>query len=289
MGYKKGSGGVYAIDGGDIGVYVGGTRNFKPRWTDHRHHLRHGTHFNSRLQEAWTASGENAFRFVVLETIEDMTILREREEYWVDLKRASGQECFNVLSPLYLNLGLKHSEETRRKMSMSLRGKPMSDEQRQKLSAIHKERMKNPAAVEIALSGIREWINSPGARESISRRRKGYKLTPEELAAHAERMKKVGLQPETKEKRRRDTQAMWNDPERRQRMLDARISTAKTHEGFTAPDGTVYRNIFNLRAFAREHGLSPTALTDVHAGRIKSHKGWTRIKNDLAVGLEPEE
>jgi group I intron endonuclease len=51
----------------------------------------------------------------------------------------------------------------------------------------------------------------------------------------------------------------------------------KTYEGFIGPDGTEYRDILGLRAFAAEHGASHKALTEVDSGRILSYKGWRRI------------
>jgi len=42
------------------------------------------------------------------------------------------------------------------------------------------------------------------------------------------------------------------------------------------PSGRVRSGIRNLRAFARDHGLTVVALRMVLSGRLRSHKGWTR-------------
>ncbi len=42
---------------------------------------------------------------------------------------------------------------------------------------------------------------------------------------------------------------------------------------FINPDGEVV-NFKNLRRFCRENGLSPSAMSHVHSGKGKSHKGW---------------
>jgi group I intron endonuclease len=48
----------------------------------------------------------------------------------------------------------------------------------------------------------------------------------------------------------------------------------KAHD-LRSPDGVIYRGVNNLRAFARMHGLTSTALALVTRGILKQHKGWT--------------
>ncbi len=58
-----------------------------------------------------------------------------------------------------------------------------------------------------------------------------------------------------------------------------KVSDAKSHvyAGFVAPDGTVYRNVTNLRVFCEQHGLTINKMYKVATGRAKSHKGWTAL------------
>lgn len=56
---------------------------------------------------------------------------------------------------------------------------------------------------------------------------------------------------------------------------------AKSYQGFVAPDGTVYRDIYNLKAFCLEHDLSLSKMSLVNSGQRPSHKGWTRYDPDL--------
>ena len=41
-----------------------------------------------------------------------------------------------------------------------------------------------------------------------------------------------------------------------------------------APDGTLYEDVVNVTAFAREHGVYPCALCRLGSLKQKKHKGW---------------
>lgn len=55
----------------------------------------------------------------------------------------------------------------------------------------------------------------------------------------------------------------------------------KTPYSFTSPDGTVYNDVRNLRAFAREHELSFGCLRALISGKIRQHKEWIKTGNAL--------
>ena len=45
---------------------------------------------------------------------------------------------------------------------------------------------------------------------------------------------------------------------------------------FASPDGVVYNNVKNLRAFGREHGIDATSLRFLWSGRNRYSNGWTK-------------
>lgn len=99
--------------------------------------------------------------------------------------------------------------------------------------------------------------------------------------------KKRAQDPQWRQRMSDQTKRMWADPTYRTRMVhkqrerfntqDARDKSAKCHAGLIAPDGTVYTDIFNLKAFAQTHQLSYKALLQLKNGKLKRHKGWTYI------------
>jgi len=67
-------------------------------------------------------------------------------------------------------------------------------------------------------------------------------------------------------------------PEAKAQQQTTWANKCKHPYSFTSPDGTVYNDIRNLRAFARGHNLGPNGrvLTQLHRGEIRYYKGWTK-------------
>lgn len=125
-------------------VYIGQTRQrFEKRYLHHYWKLRKGTHDNPWLQKSFNKYGEDQFVFEVVEIIEDGDFINERE-YLLIKSAQQSHTCYNIIDggggrggiPMseetkrrlgelnrVLNTGKKASEETKRKMSNSRRGK----------------------------------------------------------------------------------------------------------------------------------------------------------------------
>ena len=99
---KKTAAGVYAVRCAASGeVWVGGSRNIDPQQNSIWFGLKRGGHMNRAMQAAWSAHGEDAFSFEVLERLEaeDLTPLgladltKSRERHWIEAlgaKKAAG-------------------------------------------------------------------------------------------------------------------------------------------------------------------------------------------------------
>lgn len=99
-------------------MYIGSTFDFDARWKYHKRLLCKGTHTNIHLQSAWNKYGENVFEFSIIEYVDKGWLVRE--QYYTDLlnpEYAIQKECVSS------RLGVKASEETRRKLSISTKGK----------------------------------------------------------------------------------------------------------------------------------------------------------------------
>lgn len=112
--------------------YIGSTVNKNQRWARHRKDLRAGMHKNKNMQASWNKHGEDTFVFSVVETVWDIPLLMQVEQRYLDA--CVGQpDCFNhnkfadapwrgksgAETPSY---GLRHSEETRARISEKVRG-----------------------------------------------------------------------------------------------------------------------------------------------------------------------
>jgi group I intron endonuclease len=121
----------------DNNVYIGSAINIKRRWRDHKRELRNNIHRNPHLQYSWNKYGENCFLFEVLEEVIDKSNLINREQYHLDNLNPS----YNVCKIAYSRGGTKHSEETKKKISLSrigipspMKGKHHSYETKKKIS-----------------------------------------------------------------------------------------------------------------------------------------------------------
>ena len=154
--------GVYCIVNKVNGwKYIGSSDNVIRRWNNHVSKLNRNEHHNRHLQRAWNKYGVDSFTFGMLEVC-DIDELHEREQWnldnWPDLyniaphptapmkgRRHTPESRRKISKSLRGNtytLGYKHSKETRRKMSLARKGRPQSggvkkhtEEAKRKISA----------------------------------------------------------------------------------------------------------------------------------------------------------
>ena len=68
------------------------------RLTSHLRNLRNNVHKNSKLQNAWNKYGDESFIFIIIERVDDLEHLTEREQYWIDEWKS--YECGYNLRPI---------------------------------------------------------------------------------------------------------------------------------------------------------------------------------------------
>jgi group I intron endonuclease len=162
--------GVYEIRHDPSGrSYIGSSDHIVRRWQAHRSQLNRGIHHSKYLQNVWN-KGRDGFSFAIIEIIGRPQILAS-EQRWIDAIKPEFNTAVCVENGMK---GRRHSEESKRKMSLStmgqshtprvisdetrkkmsisasreklwLRGKKMKDSQRRLLSIIAKERMADPS------------------------------------------------------------------------------------------------------------------------------------------------
>jgi len=124
--------------------YIGQSNDMFRRRTEHKKLLKKHAHGNEYLQRAWDKYGENEFEFCVLEFC-PKEMLGWKEIEWIEIHQTY-QKNFGY----NITLGgeaPKLSEETRRKISESSKGRKHSEETKQKLRDAWKKRPPIPAEV----------------------------------------------------------------------------------------------------------------------------------------------
>lgn len=77
--------GIYAIENKLNGeVYIGSTKNFKSRWSQHKGMLIKNSHHSKPLQKAVQECGLDNFVFYILEEVEDTSTLISKEQEYFD-------------------------------------------------------------------------------------------------------------------------------------------------------------------------------------------------------------
>lgn len=169
--------------------YIGSAINFKTRKVRHLSDLKNRKHHSRYLQNSYNKHGEENFEFKILEHVEDVKLLIETEQKWLDSERPE----FNVCKVAGLNshLGLKRSEETKKKISEALTGIKRSEETKKKIS-------KSKKGVPIDGGNMnKDKIGQPLSEEhknKIALANSGRVLTDEHRNKISETLKKQNIQ-----------------------------------------------------------------------------------------------
>lgn len=121
-------------------VYVGSATNLRNRRNYHWSMLQRGIHFNIHLQRSWNKHGALEFEFQIIEFTPKERLIETEQEHIDKLCSFDDRYGFNLRRVANSQIGFRHSDATRQRMSEARIGrskKPLSDEHRQKLSAIN--------------------------------------------------------------------------------------------------------------------------------------------------------
>ena len=111
-------GGIYKIVNEVSGkVYVGSAVDMNHRWNEHKRTLRENKHHSIHLQRAWNIYGKDNFRFEIIEECEKEKLI-EREQHWMNFYKSYNEnKGYNISPTAGSKLGIKSSEETKKKIS----------------------------------------------------------------------------------------------------------------------------------------------------------------------------
>lgn len=124
-------------------IYIGSSIDIQKRKYDHFRELLLNSHGNPKLQHAYNLYGKNNFEFEIIEIVEKTKnesdlefrrrLVKEKEQYYLDRLLFAKEKnnkfrelCFNIHRIADSPMGLKHSDESRKKMSINnaRKGKP---------------------------------------------------------------------------------------------------------------------------------------------------------------------
>jgi group I intron endonuclease len=194
--------GIYRIDIAHH-FYIGSAASsFCNRRSGHLNKLRKNEHGNRHMQNAWNKYGEESFRFSIVEECipEDCIAVEQR---YIDQFFGSA-DCMNLSPTAQNTLGVKYSEESRRKLSECHSKRVVKESTRQ----IHSERMKS-------------FRHSEEGKAKIAASNRARNLSDETKKKMGEKNKGRIMSPESRKKMSLARSGCKKSPETRARMVEA--------------------------------------------------------------------
>lgn len=161
-------------------IYIGSSMSFRKRMIVHRSDVKNGKDSCPLFYNSVRKYGWSQFEFGFLYSLDSkisVNILLAREQYYLNLL----QPYYNINKIAWSSFGIKRSEETLQKMSTIQLGKKHSLETRAKISKARREQMLNPIYQEtkILLRNLRLGKScSLETRSKMSEAKRGKKRGP---------------------------------------------------------------------------------------------------------------
>jgi len=190
-------------------IYVGSAVNIKSRWKEHGCDLKNNIHHSPKLQNHYNKYGKNDLVYSILLGCNKDELI-SNEQFFLD----SLKPFFNICMVAYSRLGVKVSEEGRKRISLSKMGNKsntgnhLSEETKQKISERHKGRISNRKGVKLSEETKRKISEAQrGEKNSMYGKPspiKGKKMSPSKWKG-----KNGRYSEETLEKMRKSNKRAW--------------------------------------------------------------------------------
>lgn len=135
-------------------IYIGSAVNFKSRKSSHFNCLKNFSHPNKYLQASYDKYGKENFKFEIISECPKEYLIK-MEQWFIDKLKPE----YNICKTAGNKLGVKHSNETKLKISNSNKGRIISQESRDKISE--------------TLTGRKNKAHSLETKAKISNKNKG--------------------------------------------------------------------------------------------------------------------
>lgn len=255
--------GVYKLLNVKTGkFYIGSSVNIEKRWSTHIAELNANCHNNKYLQNAWNKYGQESFEFIVVEEVDDILKLREREDYYLQSTNCTNHRVgYNLLNTSNIGLGVRASDEVRHKISDACKGEKNGHYR-------HKHSIDKRKQIRDARWG-KDYVKKP--------RKKYQRKSEEELRESNKRRseKKLGthLSDATKEKLRQIHLGSHHSYETRQKMSLQRQGESNGNSKFTREQVLeIYHKMnsgVNYKDVCKEYGIG-----QCQAYKIKRKEHW---------------
>ena len=246
--------------------------DLKLRWYEHRRVLALGQHHSRHLQRAWSKYGASEFVFDILELCPRDQLI-DREQFWMNRLMPK----FNGRPRASNNLGMRQSDETRRKVGEAQLRLWADPDYRESMRAKHRGQKATPAQLVSLSIG---WRTAAGRTVSAETRAKISMVQRGRVQSAATRAKRSAsamgrVQSEvTRVKLSKAHLELWTDPEHRAKMRAANFGRSISPEVrarmrmSTAARVVTAQTRDKIRASVRELWKDP----DYRANMVAKHR-----------------
>lgn len=290
--------------------YIGSASSFFSRWRSHRFHLRKNEHANHYMQNSYNSTllhvdNDEFMEFSILEIVESSTKEERliREEYWLSLMVGNQTELYN--SQLYPSkfegIWTLTPEETREKISMRSKQMWEDPEKREQIIENMSLAWKDQRVHDARVEGIKRAANTPERKQQASEKMK-QRYSVMTLEQREDLNRKIS------EGKRDDLSEHLRSIHKEKRLHGRVVNEITIFEGkmvtnsssyknafLLSPDGILYKDISNLRDFAKHMNFEDTdgeIVRNVILDKSPSYFGWIRFVpknyvNDCIVVVSP--
>lgn len=270
-------------------IYIGSSVNIEERWKTHRKQLKKGNHHSTHLQRSWNKYGEDNFTFSVIEYIEDINALLEKEQYWLDKYKSYEYNVgYNECRVAGSRLGCKFSDETKKLLSEIRKGFKHKDETKIKISNSNKGKKMNLSSeqLEAMSERMKERVgelnyfygkkHTDEAKAKISEANKGRKHTEEFKKMIAESNARRVISDETRQK-------LSNSKKKENLSEDTLKKLSLANKGESNPNSKLNEeSVTEIKTMLKE-GITQQKIADKYGvsraliGKIKNGQIWNHV------------
>jgi len=163
--------GIYQIRNKIDGkMYIGSAGNTQKRWREHLSLLRRNIHPNIYLQHAWNKYGSGNFEFMVIMEVNDDSSLVMVEQEYLNRMNSYPPNGYNIAHDAIAPMrGMKHTKETRTKISKKNKGRVLSEKTRRKMSDFNKGKILPEEHKRKISKSLMNHIVTKESRENMSK------------------------------------------------------------------------------------------------------------------------
>ena len=250
-------------------IYVGSSCRWPYRKTEHFNKLSKNKHSNRYLQRAFNKYGLANISIKPLEFIENIDILRNREQYWIDFfDTTNPNRGFNLVKLVDKigTTGYKFSDEQRSKLSNSSKLRMSHKSERDKISESISKKIQQDA----------NYFNGAFVPEEFQM------FSPDGELVKIYNLCKFCREKNLDYKKMYDTAIGVRVEYLGWKKDLKRKNKSKKCFLFTSPQGEIVE-IFGLKEFCEKNNLSLSSMYCIHRGIGISCQGWTKFIGDKKV------